>query len=81
VSSVTGQLLLGSFTLVTKEKNQHKSAQIYIGFLNFLGGNFSTQLFRCELLCSKKYLKFLVSISGCKDSGNFGEIKEKFIPN
>jgi hypothetical protein len=50
--------------------------QIYIGFV-FLRGNFSVQLVGRELHCSKKYLKFLVSISDYKDSGNFGKIKEK----
>lgn len=37
-------------------------------FLEFLRGNLSMQQFCCELLCSKKYLKFLVFIFAYKDS-------------
>jgi len=41
--------------------------QIYIGFV-FLVSNLHAQLFSSELLCSKKYLKFLVFIFEYKDS-------------
>jgi len=50
------------------KKTNTNPRQIYIGFLEFLRGNLSMQQFCCELLCSKKYLKFLVFIFICKDS-------------
>jgi hypothetical protein len=50
------------------KKTNTNPRQIYIGFLEFLRGNLSMQQFCCELLCSKKYLKFLVFIFAYKDS-------------
>jgi len=51
------------------KKNQHKSeTDLHWFFFEFLRGNFSMQPVCCELLCSKKYLKFLVFIFDNKDS-------------